>query len=50
MEEVLGQDSVHAVAWLLLTAFIQVYSNGEQQKKQKDVKNVQFGRERRVRF
>jgi hypothetical protein len=43
-EEISGQSSFQAVAWILPVAFIQVHSeNGEQRSEQKDLKNLQFG-------
>jgi hypothetical protein len=44
VEEISKQPSIQAVAWLLLDAFSQVYSeNQEQRTEQKFLKNLQFG-------
>jgi hypothetical protein len=43
-EEISKHLNIQAMLWLLLAAFRQVYSeNQEQQSKQKDLKNFQFG-------
>jgi hypothetical protein len=47
VQEISRQDNIQAVAWLLLAAFTQTYSEHPEQKaKQKDPNNVKFGKGR----
>jgi hypothetical protein len=48
VEEISGQPSIQAVAWLLLANFVKIYSRNGTKSEQKDLKNMHFSQKRSI--